>query len=75
MATACLKDLAALERLRSALACDNPKPQGFQTVNEIATAWDLSRERTSNLLLKGLEAKLWERKKWGRFYVWKEILR
>lgn len=73
MASADLIALSALERLRSAVARDNPRPVGFQTVNEIALAWKLSRERTSYYLLRGLTANTWERRKWGRFYVWREI--
>jgi len=73
LASADLIALAALQRLRDATAPNIERPDGFQTVNEIADAWNLSRERASELLLRGLAAGLWERRKWGRFYVWREI--
>ncbi len=73
METARLSNIAALERLRSAVTKNIERPEGFETVNEIAVAWGLSRERTSTLLLRGLAAGLWERRKWRRFYVWREV--
>jgi hypothetical protein len=48
-------DLEILAELRAAMRCpDEPAPEGFRTIDEIARAWEISETQTRRILFAGM---------------------